>query len=182
LAQVTVTPDTFTFVLFDAGEIAATVGKLADQLGLGDAPITLEVDETIPLGGTEIRSVDPIHIFMESGAIEDAKKPRKFSDETAAPTIGRLLLRVRDRRGPFADAPADTNLTLLQHAAWDAYCMGRLERLGYKSQRQRRLYAFRTRHGFSDTADEVFARLWGADDLTWADLDALSQAAAGVAA
>ena len=55
--------------------------------------------------------------------------------------------------------------------------MARLRRAGYPSQRQRRLYAFRTRHGFSDVADRAFQRLWTADDLTWSDIAALSDEA-----
>jgi len=44
-------------------------------------------------------------------------------------------------------------------------------------QRQRRLYQFRNRHGFTDAADAAFAKLWEADDLTWADISATSQEA-----
>jgi hypothetical protein len=40
-------------------------------------------------------------------------------------------------------------------------------------QRQRRLYHFRNRHGFSDVADAAFARLWDASGLTWADIQAV---------
>jgi hypothetical protein len=47
-----------------------------------------------------------------------------------------------------------------------------MARLGYPVQRQRRLYHFRNRHGFSDTADVVFERLWQAEGLTWADIQA----------
>ena len=46
--------------------------------------------------------------------------------------------------------------------------MGRLGRLGHPVQRQRRLYQFRNRHGFTDAADAAFEQLWEADDLTWA--------------
>jgi hypothetical protein len=52
--------------------------------------------------------------------------------------------------------------------------MGRIQRLGYDSQRQRRLYQFRVRHGFNDAADAAFERLWTADSLTWDDIVALS--------
>ena len=38
-------------------------------------------------------------------------------------------------------------------------------------QRQRRLYQFRNRHGFTDVADAVFQRLWEGEGLTWADLE-----------
>ena len=60
------------------------------------------------------------------------------------------------------------------------YCVGRLVRLGYKhhDNRQRRLYHFRSRHGFSDAADSAFERLWTADSLTWPDIKSLSDGAA----
>ena len=58
--------------------------------------------------------------------------------------------------------------------------VGRSERLGYNPSRQRRLYHFRNRHGFSDVADAVFDRLWSADGLSWADLQAAcAETAAG---
>ena len=61
--------------------------------------------------------------------------------------------------------------------AWDVYCIGRLVRLGFKhyDNRQRWLYHFRNRHGFTDAADDAFERLWTGDDLTWADITALSR-------
>ena len=62
-------------------------------------------------------------------------------------------------------------LTLAQATAWDTYSVGRMARLGYPVQRQRRLYHFRNRHGFSDTADAVLERLWNADGLGWADIE-----------
>lgn len=179
MAVVTVVPDTFALVNFDAGVIAQLVATLADEVGLpADAAVTLEIDESVPLGSTQIRGVDPVHIWMEGGALENPKQPRHMSPEIAAGTLGRLLLRVVDRRGGFANAPPDSDLTLEQHAAWDAYCMGRLDRLGHGAQRQRRLYAFRTRHTFTDTADSAFERLWNAEGLTWDELNEISATAA----
>ena len=43
-------------------------------------------------------------------------------------------------------------------------------------ERQRRLYQFRTRHGFTDAGDAAFAALWDGVDLTWADITKLSAA------
>ena len=60
--------------------------------------------------------------------------------------------------------------------------VGRLERLGYRAQRQRRLYHFRNRHGFTDVADAAFERLWTADGLTWADIDRAADGAVAAAA
>jgi hypothetical protein len=89
--------------------------------------------------------------------------------------LGRLFHRLADRLNPrFADAPADDELTLAQATAWDAYAVGRCAQVGYAPQKQRRLYHFRNRHGFTDVADRVFERLWSAapGSLGWADLDA----------
>src|SRR5690606_24422434 len=110
---------------------------------------------------------------------------RSFSPSATANVVGRLLLRVRDRLDPaFGAAPADGELTLQRAAAWDAYCVGRLVRLGHDrfDERQRRLYQFRTRHGFTDAVDAAFAALWEGDDLTWADVERLSREAASAAA
>ena len=54
----------------------------------------------------------------------------------------------------------------------DVYSVGRTARLGYPSQKGRRLYHFRIRHGFNDRTDEVFDRLWSGDGLTWRDIEA----------
>jgi hypothetical protein len=94
------------------------------------------------------------------------------------------LFRVRDRRDPaFGDAPPDDELPLAYSVSWDVYSVGRLVRLGYRhyDNRQRRLYHFRNRHGFTDAADEAFDRLWTGDGLAWADICALSDRAAAAA-
>ena len=183
---VSVAPEKFNLVNYDAAEIASIVGELAKAIGLpDDLDITIEVDESTPLGRATIASTEPLVITCESGALEDPKRPRTLSRTGSADVLGRLLFRVRDRLDPtFGDPPADSDLTLPQSVAWDAYCVGRLVRLGYKhyDNRQRRLYHFRNRHGFSDAADEAFDRLWTADHLTWADITALSDAAVGAAA
>lgn len=182
--RVTVEPTTFTLVDFDAGELSALLESLLDELGL-DVPVTLEVDERTPLGRAVVASLDPVVIEVESGALQDARSLRSFSAVASTNVLGRLLLRVRDRRDPaFGDPPADVDLTLPQAAAWDAYCVGRLVRLGHDrfDERQRRLYQFRTRHGFSDVADVAFDSLWDGTDLTWADIDRLSAEASSAAA
>jgi hypothetical protein len=173
MPDVTVTPEEWQFVKFDGARIAAVAEKLLDQIGL-DRPLRIEVDETTPLGHAAVTSLDPLVISAESGAIEDPKKPRQLSEQAAADVFGRLLFRAKDRLDPaFGDAPDDSELTLPQSVAWDAYAVGRTARLGYPVSRQRRLYHFRNRHGFTDVADAAFARLWEADGLSWADLQAV---------
>ncbi|HVF75315.1 MAG TPA: hypothetical protein VM938_09715 [Acidimicrobiales bacterium] len=174
MARVVVTPETFSLVDFDAGRIAELVAEVADRVGLpADAEVRVEVDERVPLGRSQLTSLEPVTIAVQGGAFENAKVPRTLSDRSVVDVVGRLLFRAADRLDPaFADAPVDDELTLQQHTAWDAYAVGRCQRAGYFPQKARRLYHFRNRHGFTDTADRVFERLWSAERLTWADLDA----------
>lgn len=174
---VTVTPETFTLVEFDSATIAAITKKLVRQIGLPRGiDVTVDVDERVPLGRAELLSIDPVVLQIEGGALEDGKRPRHLSADGAADIIGRLLFRARDRLDPdFGEVPADDALSLALANAWDVYATGRLVQLGYRSQRQRWLYAFRNRHGFTDVADDAFARLWdAASPMTWPQIVALS--------
>jgi hypothetical protein len=175
---VTVIPETFSMVRYDAGEIAAIVERLVADIGLSPkTTVVLEVDERVPLGKAEIRSLEPIQLFVEGGAIEDAKRPRELSAQATADVVGRLLMEVRDRLAPeFAAPPLDVEIPVPVRTAWDVYSVGRLARCGYRAQRQRRLYAFRTRHGFSDAADAAFEALWSGEGLTFSDIQRLSEA------
>jgi hypothetical protein len=177
---VTVHPETFSLVLFDADEIRSIVEGLARDVGLpDDLDIRIEIDETTPLGNAQVTSLDPLVLSLESGALEDVKALRKLDPRGASDVLGRLLFEVRDRLDPaFADAPASEDLTLPLASAWQTYCVGRLARLGHHAQRQRRLYHFRNRHGFTDAADAAFSQLWDGTDLTWADIAATSESAA----
>jgi hypothetical protein len=174
VAKVSVTPQEFHFVKFDAAEIATLASKIADAVGLpADTVIELAIDEATPATRARLESLDPIRLQLEGGALEDPTAPRTLSERLSADVIGRLLLRAKDRSQPdFGDAPADADLDLAQQTAWDTACMGRLERLGYDVRKPRRQYHFRNRHGFSDVADRVFERLWAAESVTWADLEA----------
>ena len=173
---VEIRPEEFSMVFFDADEIRAIVEKLAAEVGLpDDLSITVDIDETTPMGHAAVESLDPTVLSLESGSLEDPKRPRKLNEDGAADVIGRLLFSVRDRLDPaFGEPPLDKELSLPHSVAWQVYCVGRLGRLGYKSQRQRRLYQFRNRHGFTDAADQAFERL----DL--ADEDAVHQRSSGI--
>lgn len=176
---VTVTPESFTFVEFDAGEIAGIVEALLPQVGLAaDADVSLTIDEKVPMGRADIVSTDPIVLDVEGGALEDPKKPRHLSREGSADVLGRLLLKVRDRRDPAFGAPGVDDAIAIEHrVAWDVYCVARLARAGHRGQRQRRLYSFRNRHGFTDAADAAFAELWETEALTWGEIVAISDTA-----
>lgn len=174
MARVTVTPEQFHLVNYDSAEIIRLASRVADEVGLpADATVQIEVDETNPFGRARIVSVDPIAIRVESGGFENAKRPKAMSETAVVDLVGLLLHRVKDRMSPgFADAPDDEKLSLQQRAAWEAYATGRCQRLGYEVSKSRRQYHFRNRHGFSNAADEVFERLWAADVLQWADIEA----------
>jgi hypothetical protein len=175
VAVVTLTPASFSLVLFDAADVKAVIERTADRVGLGpDEPLRVEVDETISLGRIRVASVDPIHLHVESGALEDTKRLRRFGAEQTERELARVLFKVQDRRsGRFTDAPGDDGLALRESIAWDVYAAGRVARIGIDAQKDRRRYAFRNRHGFSDAVDAEFDRLWSAEGLSWADLAAV---------
>jgi hypothetical protein len=176
---VTVSPEQFTMVLFDASVIQGCAERLLARLDMDEHDVHIEVDETTPIARVRIELGQPIVVRAESGAFEDTRRPRHLSETAVNTALGRTLLRARDRLSArFDDAPADEGLTLAQVAAWDTYAVGRLSRLGYPVHVPRWMYNFRNRHGFTDHADQVFARLWAADDLSWAELSALSERAA----
>jgi hypothetical protein len=195
MARVTVAPEAFSLVQFDAGRIRELVEEIARSVGLpGDLEIHLEVDEATPFGQTStvILAGTPgprgitgarVEIAVEGGAFEDPKHIRRLSEVGTRQVLGRLLFRVLDRLDPrFGSPPPDSELTLEQHAAWDAYAVGRYARLaGVDGGQARRRYAFRLRHGFTDVADRAFERLWFGSDLTWGELEALGEAARAAA-
>ena len=176
--SVSVTPQEFKFVAFDAALIQRVAEELLASLGLDDRDLHIEVDETTPLSRVRVEIGDTIAIRAESGAFEDTKRPRQQSEIATATSLGRMLLRVRDRTtGGFDEAPADKDLTLAQASAWETYCVGRLGRIGVAVNEQRWRYNFRNRHGFTDAVDTAFNRLWSSDGLTWGELEAICAAA-----
>jgi len=179
MANVVLAPDRWAMVDFDPDRIRAIAAEMADVAGLpADREVIVELDDTSPLGRYSLDGMDPILVSMESGAFEDDKHPRQLSESGAAGVLGRLFFRAADRlTDGFADAPEDAELAPADGIAWEVYAAGRLSRAGQQAQRQRWIYHFRNRHGFSDEADAAFDRLWSADDLTWADIQALSATA-----
>lgn len=173
----TVEPEQFRFVSYDSELIRTTAESLVSALGI-DRPVHVCVDETTPLGRMRAEIGDTITLTIESGAFEDSKRPRQQSGAATKVNLGRILLRVGDRlHGGFADAPADDELSLPLMAAWETYTAGRLARMGLRVNKQRWLYNFRNRHGFTDMADEAFAELWAAERIDWGRLQTLSAGA-----
>src|SRR5437763_9635584 len=121
---VTVSPEQFQLVEYEAAEIASIAGELADTVGLGDRDIRIEVDEKTPLGSSAVVSLDPITITVESGGFEDAKHLRHMDREGVEGVIGRHLIRTIDRLDPdFGDPPADDDLPIELYTAWDIYAV-----------------------------------------------------------
>lgn len=176
-----VIPETFSFVSFDAEVVRRIAEEMAVAIGLAGSAITVEVDETTPLTRTTL-TIDGeggISIRADSGAFEDTRYPRRQSETATATSLGRVLLRARDRlAGGFHEAPPDEDLSLAHRAAWETYSVGRLDRLGVPVNRQRWLYNFRNRHGFSDAGDAAFEVLWQSERLGWGELSAISNSAA----
>ncbi|MGY6499878.1 MAG: hypothetical protein ACXIVQ_03130 [Acidimicrobiales bacterium] len=177
MADIEVAPATFTNVSFDASEIERIAATLADQAGV-TVPVRIEVDESTPAAKVRLRSIDPVVIGVESGALEDTKRPRQLGEHEAADALGRALFKVADRLDPAFGAPSlDEEIPMAQQAAWDTYAVGRMVRLGYRPQRQRRVYTFELRHGFSDAALAAFEQLWNAETSTWAEIVGISDEA-----
>jgi hypothetical protein len=179
MPKATVTPEQFTMVEFDADAIATIAERVAGVVGFDDDfAFTVEVDETTPLTPADVVSVEPPVLSVESGALEEPKVPRGMSEERTADTVGRLLFELSDRMDPDFGAPSvDDDVDPPRQTAWDCWSVGRLGRLGEDVQKQRWLYHFRNRHGFTDEADRAFHELWSAERLTWSEIEKLSLAA-----
>jgi hypothetical protein len=192
MAQVTVSPETFELIDFDAAEVAAVAASVADAVGLADdVKVQINIDEAIIMAKSSSRLESPpagaeagqstVIVEATGGAFESLRKARTFDETRCRNVLGQALLRARDRLDPaFGDPPADGDLDVHQETAWATSIEGRLHRSGVISGRpQRRIYHFRVRHGFNDTVDRVFDRLWNTDGLTWSDIQAASDEARG---
>jgi hypothetical protein len=170
---VTVTPNPFTLIEYDASEIAAIVEDCAAIVGIDPSvDIDVQVDEELfaPLVGHTTDVVDGrVKVWISGGNLEDNRRPRTFSEEQARRDFTIAVLRGKDRLSEdFAGASADGDLSRGERAAWDVYANGRAQRMGAPHIRhQAQLYEFRLQHGFSDVADAAFDRLWNADHMTW---------------
>jgi hypothetical protein len=172
MGRVHITPDPFTLVPYEVPVIAALVEEAAALIGFpSDVEIDLEVDEDLPhpLLFTTSDIVDGRAILWVSGGnFEDTHHNRVFSEPFARRELTQVLLRANDRLSEgFASAPPDTDLSLAERIAWDAWTHGRAGRLGIEVRPERMRYDFRLQHGFTDAADAAFDRLWDAQTLSW---------------
>ena len=172
-------PPEFTRVLFDADRLREIVAAMVERVGMdADAAVVVKVNEMLSSTAARVEELDPPTLYLESGVIEHPKKPRHMSDDSAEEAVGRLLLEVVDRQRPgFGAPPMGEGVALEHRVAWDISLVGRLSRWGGRVQRQRRLYQFRHRHGFTDEATAAFDELWSGDDPTYEWIVSLSDRA-----
>ncbi len=179
--MIVIKPSTFDKVEFDAERIAsyADQARLLVDKGLSDdESIEIDVDETLSTSRVRIKSIEPIRIEVESGALEDYKFPRTLSELDSLVAFSRLFLEVADRRrSDFAAPELDAQLGRAERMAWDVNLYGRVGRLGLRVHMPRFRYDFRNRHGFSDLADRTFDTLWSDSKLTWPEIADLSKRA-----
>jgi len=186
VAKVSVTPDPFVLVNYDSGVLAALIEKVASRVGLpGDVEISIEVDEALPrpliASYVEVDDTGKISLWCSGGNFEHPQYPRRFDDAGAEVKLAVDLVRAADRLTPgFAGAPADSELSERQREAWDTTAAGRVSRMGYSVREPLVRYHFRLSNGFGDAVDAVYERLWGADTIAWADLEAACAETAGV--
>ena len=169
--KITVVPAEFTLVQYEAAEIADVAADVAEKIGFPDGTeVRVEVDEHSPLGKTEVVAIDPVTVAVESGAFEDAKRPRHLSERSVrsvarpaavlAPTTGST------RRSRMCLPMTTCRCASTWHGTSTRSAVASAS--GGACQKERRRYHFRIRHGFTDVADAAFDRLWAADGLTWA--------------
>jgi len=176
---VVVTPSVFSLVNFDPADIVRIAERLRVEVGLpADLAIRVEVDENSPTGRVSTTSIDPLVVTVEGGAFENPKQIRSLSEPNVADVLGVAFEQAVDRLDPEFGAPEpDADVSLAQRVAWDITAVGRLDKLGHRVQRPRRLYQFRNRHGFTDASDAAFEQLWARRPATWQELVQISDGA-----
>jgi hypothetical protein len=174
---ISLTPEAFTLVKYDAAELLAIAEDAATKAGVPEAvSIAIDVDEALP--GPLIASAAEVTdgnlaFWFSGGCFEDPKRQSMLEPEMSRTELAAAFLRGRDRLdGGFEDAPSDAEISERQRAIWDVYAEGRLKQQGgFQINEARRLYTFRLRCGFNDVADAEYDRLWRASALTWAELE-----------
>lgn len=176
---ITLDPEAFTMVKFDASELLAIAEEAATTVGVpDDVGIAIQVDEALPhpLVASVVEITNgSIFMWFSGGSFEDPQRQAELEPTTSRTELAAALLRARDRLdGGFEDAPPDGDLSERQRAIWDAYAEGRVARLGFRVKEPRRRYTYRLRCGFNDVADAEYEKLWKADTLSWSGLEAIS--------
>lgn len=178
--RLTIVPEEFTLVLYDAALVRSIVAEVATAVGFpADVEVSLEVDEELaqPLTGSYVDVRDGVlHLWYSGGNVEDTLRARHLDPTRARREFAMGLLRGMDRLDPaFHDAPADDQLTDAQRALWDVSAEGRAERAGIAMRPDRARYVYRLACGFTDDADAEYDRLRGGAPISWADLATTAQ-------
>jgi hypothetical protein len=175
MGEITVSPETFTFTLFDAPTIRLLAERVVGIVGL-DCDVRIEVDDATPAILTDLVAWDPaVVLSIAGGALEHSKRVRQLGHDETLEVLGRLLFRAADRRSPaYADAPCEAELDVRAHACWEVHAVGRGVRAGLPGSEPRRRYQLRNRLGFTDAVDATFDRLWLSDSLTWPDIESMA--------
>ena len=127
--MITVTPDTFTKVEFDADAIRSIAEAVSQRLGAiaDDLDVELVIDEDQPTTRMSIASLDPLVFHLDSGALEDTREPRTLGTEMASVSIASLFIEYLDRIDPsFGAPPLGQPEDFAERIAWSAYTHGRV--------------------------------------------------------
>jgi hypothetical protein len=177
--KISLTPETFTLVKYDAAALLAVAQDAAAAVGVPeDTALVIEVDEALPgplIASASEAAPGRFSCWFSGGCFEDPKRQAELQPEMSKSEFGAAFLRARDRLdGGFEDAPSDSDISERQRAIWDVYADGRLKRLGgFLVNEARRRYTYRLRAGFNDVADAEYDRIWNADAFSWSELEAV---------
>lgn len=177
--DISLVPEAFTLVKYDAGSLLAIAQDAATAVGVpDDVSIAIEVDEALPgplIASASEAEPGKLSFWFSGGCFEDPKRQAELQPELSRTELGAAFLRGRDRLdGGFEDAPGDGEISPRQRAIWDVYAEGRLHRLGgFLVNEARRRYTYRLRAGFNDVADAEYEQLWAAEGFSWSELEAV---------
>jgi hypothetical protein len=185
VSDITLVPESFTLVKFDADEVVALIAATAREVGFpDDVALRVEIDEVLPhplTASTVDVAEDGAHLWFTGGCFESPKRQTGLSVDNTRVELASAMLRARDRlSGGFEDAPVDDELDDRTRNLWEAYAEARARALGFPVREQRRRYTFRLACGFNDVADAEFDRLWSGGTLDWATTVATAQHLAAV--
>lgn len=178
--SVTLVPEQFTLVKFDADEVRALIADTMATIGFpDDVDVTVEVDEVLPhpLTASVVEPVEGgVRLWFTGGSFESPQRQTGLSVDNTRVELAASLYRAMDRlSGGWQDAPADDDLDDRVRNLWDAYAEARARLAGFPVREQRRRYTFRLYCGFNDVADAEFERLWSGGSLTWAEAVATAE-------
>ena len=101
MARITLIPERFSLVLFDADHLRTIAAEVADAIGApADAEFSIEVDEELgqPLTASYVDARDGRALLWYSGGnFEDTHRPRHLDEARARRELAVGLLRGIDR-------------------------------------------------------------------------------------